>query len=172
MSWTVVYDFASAGFRGAWVGALSAAFALAAVACVLFRERLASVRIGGGKNSLPGWLFGVAWFGIATFVSASFFASLYANDRELRAALREGRAADVEGPIRDLRVTGVANHETTTFTVGGVTFESRVNDLEGGFHDDPGPDSVLREGTLARVHHVGNRIVRLEVGERGGASPR
>ena len=129
----------------------------------------------GGRHSIPSGIFGALWFGFATLLAAIFSLEIYASYLTMRDAVASGRDMIAEGPIESLRVTGIHNHRSTEFVVGGVSFSSQENQLGSGFRDTPGDGSPLRSGLRARIHYVpiphgGRHIVRLEIAKEHAAS--
>ena len=78
------------------------------------------------------------------------------------AALRDGTAAVVEGPVTSLVDSG---HAGENLTVAAHRFAYSDDEVSAGFRHSASHGGPIRVGLYVRVTYVGKLILRLEVGQ-------
>lgn len=110
-------------------------------------------------------------FSIGAFLSMAIlwtllaFTSTYGEYRTMRAALRDGRFAIVEGPVTDFDPIPNPGRSHESFVVGGRRFAWSRYDVTSGFQNSSSRGVPIHDGLYVRVTYLGNAILRLEVAE-------
>jgi hypothetical protein len=82
---------------------------------------------------------------------------------EAQGALREGRAAVVEGTVEDFHPMPFNGHDTERFSVKGVRFAYSDFAVGEGFNNTSSHGGPMRPGLQVRIHYQGAKILRLEI---------
>lgn len=129
-----------------------------------------------GPTHLPGWTraspfargaFCSFFIGFSVLWVIGSFVSTYADYRSLRREFVEGRFKVVEGVVSEFDPE-TEGHKRERFCVGGTCFEYSTWLVQAGFNRSNAAGGPIRLGLPVRVSYVNGRIVKLEVGKRGG----
>jgi hypothetical protein len=86
---------------------------------------------------------------------------------KLTHALKEGRCAVVEGPVQVLRREPSTGHSENIIQIGDKRFDYTAWNEELPYHGG----ELLVDGIMARVHCLGNAILKVEIKKYDGSVP-
>ncbi len=159
MEYVTVFDASQKGLDW-WAPVFGTSFALIGLHALL-RRRDASLH---GMRRVGIVLYILFGLGIATLPPL-----VQSRHRTaLIAALREGRAAVVEGRVQDFVPMPWSGHARECFTLQETRFCYSDFAVSAGFNNTRSHGGPLREGLQVRVHHVDRVIARLEVAKGQG----
>jgi len=158
----LVYDVATEPVRGWPLGIVAVVAGIVGVAALVLRRRIPEIDTNAGR--VPGGAFVALLAGAVAFITGSMLASSLGDQRDMREALRDGRATPVEGPVFGLKEDGYQNHRSVSFEVDGTRLEYSESSIDqNGYRTLPSKGSPLRDGLAVRIVHLGPRILRLEI---------
>jgi hypothetical protein len=107
-----------------------------------------------------------AWFFLVLPVlwTAGAAATMARDYFRFKGALVHNEAQTLEGRVTNFRPMPWSGHPMESFSVCGVTFSYSDFIETGAFNNARSHGGPIREGLWVRVSHVGNNIVRLELG--------
>ena len=163
MNWVLAYDVRSTDYLGtialsAGVGAVMMVLGVL-LSLGVFSESASPPNVSGADARVVGRVM----FVFAALWTAWVCLGSIAHHRTLAAALNDGTASVVEGPIDHLRPIPRDGHGTEQIDVSGRHFEYADSIDTGAFNET----GKLRAGETVRITYLNDEILRVEL-----ASPR
>lgn len=149
----LVYDAARDGFE--W--GLPAVSALV-VGLSLYRVRRAQRKSPGQQHWSAALILG-----FAVLIPAFAFYGAVKNYRDGRAERVSGGYETIEGVVEKFVPQPWAGHDLERFDVAGVHFFYSDYKLSSGFHQSHSHGGPIAPGVHARIGHLGNTILSLEI---------
>lgn len=148
--------------NGLWSGAV---FDLLVGVGALTLGSIGLVRNWRGRAALVNWiwpLFMLGWGG--SWIAMHNFPAVFGHSGRLVDAYRNGHYETVEGTVSVLREQPAHGHTGGDIVVvGGRKFEVNYFLATPAYRQTIAHDGALRAGAHARVYHVGDEIVRVDV---------
>jgi hypothetical protein len=160
MNYRVVFDIVSVGYRAWWFVAFGVIFVLIGIGLVTFRRFLPERRPRIFHRYFP-----FVFLGFALLWTTVAFVTTYSEYRTVLTARNNGTATVTEGVVTNFIPMPYSGHADEKFTVNGVTFSYSDYGVTAGFNNTKSHGGPIDEGKRVRVTHLGNIIVRLEVGD-------
>lgn len=160
MTYRVVFDIATAGYRAGWFVGFGGILVLIGIGLVTFRRFLPKRRPFIYRRAFPFLFLGFAllW---TTFV----FLTTYHQYRTALNARLNGAATVTEGVVTNFIPMPYSGHADEKFTVNGVTFSYSDYSITAGFNNTKSHGGPIDGGKMVRVTHFGNIILVLEIAD-------
>ena len=166
MEYRLVYDVTQE-MPAIWFPAFGLVFVAAGVLLWRYRHELTTGWRPFATRPAVRTAFAALFLGFSILWTAFSGVSVLAQHFAAQRALREGRAAVVEGVVEHFHPMPYTGHDTERFTVRGVRFAYSDYLVVSGFNRTSSHGGPIREGLPVRIHWCGSpahaTILKLEI---------